>query len=146
MFLGEHQHTLDAKGRVSLPAKFRGEMTGEQSLVIGKGLDECLYVYPADEYEKFTSDLLARQDFDPRVRRMRRFFMSGAMPVDLDSAGRIGIPPVLREYASLSRDVVVIGNGSRIEVWDAAKWSDYNGGDEGSFEELAQELADAGLL
>jgi MraZ protein len=146
MFLGEHQHTLDAKGRVSLPAKFRLEMTAGQGLVVGKGLDACLFVYLADDYESFTAELLERQDFDPRMRRMRRFFMAGATPVELDSAGRIGIPPVLREYAGLNRDVVVIGNGNRIEIWDADAWTDYNGGAEGSVEDLARELADAGLL
>jgi MraZ protein len=146
MFLGEHQHTLDAKGRVSLPAKFRAEMTAEQNLVIGKGLDACLYVYPAEEYEDFTTDLLKRQDFDPRIRRMRRFFMSGATPVELDAAGRIGIPPVLREHAGLAKDVVVIGNGNRIEIWDAEAWRAYNGEDQTSVEDLARELADAGLL
>jgi len=146
MFLGEHQHTLDAKGRVSLPAKFRLELTAEQSLVVGKGLDSCLYVYPAEEYDAFIGDLLKRQDFDPRVRRMRRFLMSGATPVELDSAGRISITPVLREFAGLTKDVVVIGNGPRIEIWDAKAWDAYNGADEGAVEDLAQELAEAGLL
>jgi MraZ protein len=147
MFLGEHQHTLDAKGRVSLPAKFRSEMTAEQSLVVARGLDGCLYVYSSEAYDAFTTELLTRQDFDPRIRKMRRFFMSGATPVELDSAGRIGIPSVLREYAGLSKDVTVIGNGTRIEIWDAGTWAAYNDEAEGgSVEDLAQELAEAGLL
>lgn len=144
MFLGDYQHTLDAKGRVSLPAKFRAEMTGK--LVIAKGLEKCLYVYPADVYAQFVEKLLSREDFDERVRRMRRFFIAGAVEAELDSAGRITLPPVLREYASLSKDVAVTGNGNRIEIWDAAAWDDYNSAGEGLIGDLAGELSSAGLL
>ncbi len=145
MFLGDHQHTLDAKGRVSLPAKFRAEMTGK--MVVAQGLDACLYVYPADEYNAFVAELAARADFDPRVRKVRRFFTSGATETEFDSAGRISLPLVLREYAGLTKDVAVTGNGTRIEIWDAAAWNEYkSGGDQGSIEDLAKELADAGLL
>lgn len=144
MFLGDHQHTLDAKGRVSLPAKFRAEMTGK--LVIAKGFEDCLYVYSADEYNRFVEELLATEDFDPRMRRIRRFFTSGAVEAELDSAGRISLPPVLREYAGLKKDIAVTGNGNRIEIWDSEAWAAYNGEDEGSIEDLAKELAAAGLL
>ena len=144
MFLGDHQHTLDAKGRVSLPAKFRAEMTGK--LVIAKGFEDCLYVYSADEYNRFVEELLATEDFDPRMRRIRRFFTSGAVEAELDSAGRISLPPVLREYAGLKKDISVTGNGNRIEIWDSEAWAAYNGEDEGSIEDLAKELAAAGLL
>ena len=144
MFLGDHQHTLDAKGRVSLPAKFRAEMTGK--LVIAKGFEDCLYVYSADEYNRFVEELLATEDFDPRMRRIRRFFTSGAVEAELDSAGRISLPPVLREYAGLKKDIAVTGNGNRIEIWDSVAWAAYNGEDEGSIEDLAKELAAAGLL
>jgi len=144
MFLGDHQHTLDAKGRVSLPAKFRAEMTGK--LVVAKGLDSCLYVYPAGEYTRFVSELLSRQDFDPRVRQMRRFFISGAVETELDSAGRVSLPGNLRDYAGLGKDVAVTGNGNRIEIWDAGKWAEYNASTADSIGDLAQELANAGLL
>ena len=144
MFLGDHQHTLDAKGRVSLPAKFRAEMTGK--LVIAKGFEDCLYVYSADEYNRFVEELLTTEDFDPRMRRIRRFFTSGAVEAELDSAGRISLPPVLREYAGLKKDIAVTGNGNRIEIWDSGAWAAYNGEDEGSIEDLAKELAAAGLL
>jgi MraZ protein len=144
MFLGDYQHTLDAKGRVSLPAKFRADMTGK--LVIAKGFEDCLYVYSADEYNRFVEELLATEDFDPRMRRIRRFFTSGAVEAELDSAGRISLPPVLREYAGLKKDIAVTGNGNRIELWDAEAWAAYNGEDEGSIEDLAKELAAAGLL
>jgi MraZ protein len=144
MFLGDYQHTLDAKGRVSLPAKFRAEMTG--SVVVAKGLDECLYIYPADEYAKFTASLVAGNDFDPRKREVRRFFMTGASETELDSAGRVSLPAGLRAYAHLTKDVAVTGNGNRIEIWDAGAWSSYNGASTDKIEDLAKELADAGLL
>jgi MraZ protein len=143
MFLGDHQHTLDAKGRVSLPARFRAEMTG--SLVVAKGFDKCLYVYPKDAYEKFVAELTSREDFEPRVRRVRRFFMAGASEVELDSAGRVSLPANLREFAGLKRDVAVTGNGNRIEIWDAEAWESYSEVGE-SVEDLAKELADSGLL
>ncbi len=143
MFLGDYQHTLDAKGRVSLPAKFRAEMTGK--LVVAKGLDTCLYVYPAEEYARFVEELVSKEDFDPRVRQVRRFFTSGAVEAELDSAGRVSLPPLLREYAALKKDVSITGNGNRIEIWDAEAWDSYGEGGE-SIEDLAKELADAGLL
>lgn len=143
MFLGDYQHTLDAKGRVSLPARFRAEMTGR--LVVVNGLDRCLYVYPADEYEAFIADLVAEEDFEPRKRKVRRFFTAGAVDVELDSAGRVSIPPKLREYAGLEREVAVTGNGNRIEIWNAEAWDSYSEAGE-SIEDLAKELADSGLL
>ena len=144
MFLGDYHHTLDAKGRVSLPAKFRAEMTG--SLVVSKGLDDCLYVYSAEEYRRFVNTLTSGNDFDPRTRRLRRFFVAGAQDVELDSAGRISLSPVLREYAGLKKEIAVTGNGNRIEIWDSEAWATYNGEGEGSIEDLAEELAEAGLL
>ena len=144
MFLGDYQHTLDAKGRVSLPAKFRQEMTGK--LVIAKGFEECLYVYPADEYAKFVERLMARDDFDPRFRTVRRFFTAGAVETELDAAGRVTVPTHLRDYAGLSKDVSVTGNGNRIEIWDSGKWSGYSRDTAGQVDDFAKELADAGLL
>lgn len=143
MFLGDHQHTLDAKGRVSLPSKFRTRMTG--SVVISKGLDSCLYITTPEEFERSNAELLAKEDYDPRIRRLRRIVMGGATEVDIDSAGRVSIPAKLRAYAGLDRDVIVTGNGNRIEVWDADEWAGYSEVGE-SMEDLAKELAEAGLL
>ncbi|MHB1018224.1 MAG: division/cell wall cluster transcriptional repressor MraZ [Coriobacteriia bacterium] len=144
MFLGEYQHTLDAKGRLSLPAKFRGAMAG--TIVVAKGLDHCLYVYAPAEHEQFLKQLTDRGDFDPRFRGVRRFFAAGASPVEFDSAGRISIPAVLREYANLDRDIAVIGNGDRVEIWDAAAWATYNSETEGRIEDVTRELAELGIL
>jgi MraZ protein len=144
MFLGDYQHTLDAKGRVSLPAKFRADMTGK--LVIAKGFDECLAVYSVDEYDEFVGTLMAKQDFDPEVRLLRRKLTAGAQEVELDSAGRISLPQQLRDYAGLKKDVAITGNGNRIEIWDSERWAAYVGDDGGSIEDLASKLATAGLL
>jgi MraZ protein len=143
MFLGEYQHTLDAKGRVSLPAKFRIQMTGK--VVVAKGLDKNLYVYQAEEYERFVEGLTERNEFNARVRQLRTFFTGGADETDLDSAGRVRIAPELRKHADLDKDVTVIGNGNKIEIWDTAKWQKYNSAAAGSIDDIAQELADAGL-
>ncbi len=144
MFLGEFHHTLDAKGRVSMPSKFRTQMTG--SVVIVKGFENCLYVYPSEAYDSFLSGLLAREDFDPRIRQLRRRFTAGAVEVELDTAGRVSLPPKLREHAGLAKDVAITGTGNRIEIWDAETWSAYEGEIEQNAEDLARELADAGLL
>ena len=88
---------------------------------------------------------MEREDFEPRVRKVRRFFTTGAVDVELDSAGRISLPAKLRDYAQLEKDVAVVGNGNRIEIWDSAAWETYGESGE-SIEDLAKELADAGLL
>lgn len=144
MFLGEYQHTLDAKGRLSLPAKFRAQMAG--SYVVAKGLEGCLYVYSPEDYANFLAQLTERGDFDKKFRQVRRFFTAGAKEDELDSAGRLSIPATLREYASLDREVTVIGNGDRMEIWDAVAWSAYNGETEDRIEEVTSELAELGLL
>jgi MraZ protein len=144
MFLGDFQHTLDAKGRVSLPAKFRADMTGK--LVIAKGFERCLYVYPAEEYREFIDRLTERDDFNPQYRKVRRFFTTGAVEAELDSAGRISLPPHLREYAGLDKDVSITGNGNRLEIWNATEWAAYCGSTTESIEHDAEALADLGLL
>jgi MraZ protein len=144
MFLGEHQHTLDAKGRLSLPAKWRLMLEGR--LVVAKGLEGCLYVSTVEEYERFLSQLTERGDFDPKFRQVRRFFTSGAAEAPLDGAGRMSIPQALRDYAHLGRDVAVIGNGDRIEIWDAETWAAYNGETTDRIEDVTRELAELGIL
>ncbi len=144
MFLGDYQHVLDAKGRVSLPAKFRADMTGR--IVVVKGLDESLYIYSTEEYQRFVAGLMTGTDFDPRKRELRRFFTAGAHETELDSAGRVSLPSNLRDHAGLTKEVAVTGNANRIELWDAGRWAAYNGATAERIEDLAQELADAGLL
>ncbi len=144
MFLGDFQHTIDAKGRVSLPAKFRNQLSG--SIVVAKGLEGCLYVYPGEAYNAFLGRLMQGNDFDPEARRVRRFFTSGAVETELDAAGRVMLPPVWREYAKLGRDVSITGNGDRIEIWDTREWAAYNGETTEHIEDAAGELAAKGIL
>lgn len=144
MFLGEYQHTLDAKGRLSLPVKFRNQMAG--AYVVVKGIEKCLYVFSPAEYEAFLAQLMERGDFGKDFRQVRRFFTAGAKEDELDSAGRMSVPANLREYAKLERDVTVIGNGDRIELWDAEAWAAYNGEAESRIEDVTSELAELGIL
>jgi MraZ protein len=144
VFLGEYQHTLDAKGRVSLPRKFR-DGTGSK-LVVSKGLENCLYVYPADGYRQFLENLMSASDFDRNSRAVRRFFTAGATEVDIDSAGRVSLTPVLRDFASLGKDVIVAGVGDHIEIWDAEAWAAYEDENATTIEDAAEELARTGIL
>lgn len=144
MFLGEYQHTLDAKGRVSLPRKFRDE-TGTH-VVVSKGLEKCLYVYPAQGYREFLGNLLSASDFDRNSRAVRRFFTAGATEVDIDSAGRVSVSPELRKFAGLSREVVIAGVADHIEIWDAAAWAAYEDESAPTIEDAAEALAASGLL
>lgn len=144
MFLGEYEHTVDAKGRVALPKRFRDDVTGK--LVASKGLEGCIYVYRAEDHAPALTSLLEGADFDPEKRKVRRFFTSGATEVELDKAGRVMLSAVLREHAGIAKDVTVIGNGERIEVWDREKWRAYNADMDSSIEESAAELVAKGLL
>jgi MraZ protein len=103
-------------------------------------------VHPAPEYATFLAKIMAGNDFDPQFRGVRRFFTAGAKEIELDSAGRISLPPVLRDYAGLNKDVDIIGNGDRVEIWDSGKWAAYNGETTGTIEDAAGELAAKGIL
>ena len=144
MFLGEYQHTLDAKGRLSLPVRFRNQLSGDY--VVVKGIEKCLYVFSPEGFEAFLARLTERGDFGKDIRIVRRFFTAGAKPDELDSAGRISIPASQREYANLGRDVAVIGNDDRIEIWDVAAWAAYNSEAENRIEEVTSKLAELGIL
>jgi len=144
VFLGEYQHTLDAKGRVSLPRKFRDEIGVH--VVVSKGLDNCLYVYPAEGYRAFLDNLLSASDFDRNSRAVRRHFTAGATDVDIDGAGRVSVSQALREFAGLTRDVVVAGVADHIEIWDAAAWAAYEDASAPTIEDAAEALARSGIL
>lgn len=122
MFMGEYNHTVDAKGRLIVPAKFR-EALGEE-FVVTKGLDGCLFVYPMEEWknieEKFRNIPLTTKD----ARKFSRFFFSGAATCEVDKQGRILIPTVLREFAGLQKDAVLAGVFNRIEIWSKERWMD----------------------
>ena len=115
MLMGEYNHTIDAKGRLIVPAKFR-EVLGDE-FVVTKGLDNCLFVYPNDEWQKFEEKLQTLPLTNKNARQFTRFFLAGAASVEVDKQGRILLPSVLREFAGLEKDVVLVGVASRIEIW-----------------------------
>ena len=124
MFFGEYEHSLDAKGRIILPAKFRDRLEGGG--FITKVLDGCLAVYPADEFDKVANDMLEKARRGGMERNVARSFAAGTAEVLPDRQGRMAIPANLREFAGLEREVTVTGAINRIEIWDATRWRDVN--------------------
>jgi MraZ protein len=138
MFLGTHTPRLDDKGRLALPARFRPELEG--GLVICKGQDRCLFVFPTGEFGRFTEALRNAPVTDRRVRDYGRVLFASASHEIPDGQGRITVPAPLRQYAGLSKECVVIGANSRIEVWDADAWQAYLDGTEQAFADIAEEV------
>ena len=138
MFLGTHQPRLDDKGRMILPAKFRERLA--PGLVVTRGQERCLYVFPMEEFMRVADDLRAAPVTSKAVRDYLRVFLSGASDEIPDKQGRVTIPANLREYAGLSRECTVIGAGSRLEVWDTAAWEAYLAGTEQAFADQAEEV------
>jgi MraZ protein len=120
MFLGEHQHSLDAKGRVILPARFRDQLEG--GAVMARALDGCLAVYPTSEFDRVARKLREARERGPRERQAARTFFSGAAEITPDKQGRVAVPQHLREYAALEREVIVAGSFDHIEIWDARRF------------------------
>ncbi|MDI6710566.1 MAG: division/cell wall cluster transcriptional repressor MraZ [Bacillota bacterium] len=143
MFIGEYQHTMDAKGRLFIPARLR-EGLGDTA-VATKGLDRCLFLFSAEEWRNMEGKLrklpLARAD----ARAFARLFFSGAAELEIDKQGRILLPAHLREYAGLEKDVVVLGVSSRVEIWDREEWTRYSSAAGGSYEEIAEKIVDLDL-
>lgn len=143
MFMGEYQHTIDPKGRLIVPAKFR-EGLGEQ-FIATRGLDKCLFVYPLEEWKILEQKLKNLPVTQAEARSFVRFFFSGATECELDKQGRILIPANLREYGQLDKDVVFVGIASRVEIWAKERWDDYSATANENFDETAQRLVDLGL-
>ena len=141
MFMGEYKHTVDTKGRLIVPSKFREQLGDE--FVVTKGLDGCLFVYSKSEWEnieeKFRNVPLTTKD----ARKFARFFFAGAASCEVDKQGRILLPVVLREYAGIEKDVVSVGVFNRVEIWDKDKWQESNSYDD--MDEIAEHMADLGL-
>lgn len=138
MFLGTHTPRLDDKGRLILPAKFRERLA--PGLVVTRGQEHCLYVFPMDEFVKVADDLRSAPMTSKAVRDYLRVFLSGASDEIPDKQGRITIPGALRQYAGLDRELTVIGAGSRLEIWDTAAWETYLAGTEEAFAGQAEEV------
>jgi MraZ protein len=138
VFLGTHTPRLDDKGRLILPAKFRDELA--EGLVVTKGQERCLYVWPAAEFARITDQMRQAPVTSKAARDYMRVLFAGASDEVPDKQGRVTIPPALRGYAGLERECVVIGANSRVEVWDAAAWDRYLAEQEPAFSELSEEV------
>ena len=142
MFYGEYSHTVDRKGRLILPSKFR-EVSKENSIerfFITRGLDKCLFMFAEDEWrvqeQKFKSMSFTKQE----ARSFNRLFFSGAVDVVPDRQGRFIVPQYLKDYANLKRDVVIIGISSRIEIWNTAAWQEFSTKSQNSYEQIAENI------
>lgn len=140
MLLGEHEHTIDDKNRLTLPAKFRQAFAG--GVVLTRGMDGCLYAYTREDWERLVESRLAALDpLSKESRLMQRFFFSGAAEAELDKQGRVMVPAALLKHAGLGRDVVVAGVSDHLEIWDRAAWREQLKEVEGSAEHVAERLA-----
>lgn len=143
MFIGEYQHTLDDKGRIIIPSKFREEL-GEE-FVMTKGLDNCLFVYPKSEWIILEDKLKALPLTNRDARAFVRFFFAGASECVLDKQGRVLVPPNLREHSKLDKEAVVIGVSTRMEIWSKDEWDAYNDYDNLSYDSIAENMAALGI-
>ena len=143
MFMGEYSHTIDTKGRLIIPSRFREEL-GE-TFVVTKGLDGCLFVFSDEEWKAFEIKLKSLPLTNKNARQFARFFVAGATPCELDKQGRILLPATLREFAGLEKDVVLTGMLNRIEIWSTDKWNENNSLDDVAMDEIAEQMTDLGL-
>lgn len=143
MFIGEYQHSIDAKGRMAVPAKFRGKL--KSGAVVTRGLDNCLFLYPKDEWEKLAEKLSQLPISQANTRAFARLMLAGAMDVKIDSLGRILIPEYLRQYAGMTKKAVVAGLFNRLEIWDEKQWDVYKKGTEKNSGEIAEKLGELGV-
>ncbi|MDE6844221.1 MAG: division/cell wall cluster transcriptional repressor MraZ [Lachnospiraceae bacterium] len=141
MFMGEYNHTIDAKGRLIVPSKFR-ESLGD-TFVVTKGLDGCLFVYDNEEWTAFEEKLKSLPITNKEARQFVRFFLAGAAEVEVDKQGRILVPNILREFAQISKDVVLIGVASRIEIWSKERFDGMAAYED--MDEIAEHMAELGL-
>ena len=142
MFMGEYNHTIDAKGRLIIPARFR-ELLGEE-FILTKGLDGCLSIYPLDEWNAFETKLRALPLTNKNARTFTRFFVAGATNCELDRQGRVLVPQPLREFAGLEKEVVLTGNLNRIEIWSKEKWSENCNYDD--MDSIAESMRDMDII
>jgi MraZ protein len=143
MLLGEYEHTIDDKNRLTLPAKFRRAF--EDGIVVTRGLDGCLFAWTQEGWENYRDSTLATlHPLSQQGRRMHRHFFSGASETTPDKQGRVSIPPALLKHAKLGHDVVVAGVNDRLEIWDRATWKRELAEVEGSAEDVAERLAAQG--
>ena len=143
MLIGEYEHSLDVKGRLIMPAKLREDI-GEK-FIITKGLDGCLFGFSLSEWTNFEEKLKSLPLTNKNARDFVRFFLSGAVNVEIDKQGRFLVASNLREYASMEKEIVIIGVGTRIEFWSKDKWNQYNSSDNISADTLAENMTMLGI-
>ncbi len=143
MFIGEYSHSLDTKGRLAVPAKFRKEIA--RGAVVTRGLDSCLFLYPKEEWLKLAQKLAGLPISQAKSRAFARLMLAGAMDVSVDRQGRILIPGYLRQYAQMKRQVVIAGLFNRLEIWDAEIWNKYKAQTEKNSGEIAEAMGELGV-
>ena len=141
MFTGEYHHSIDAKGRLIVPSKFR-ELLGNE-FVVTKGLDGCLFVYSSEEWQRIETSFKEKPLTSAEARKFMRFFFAGASVCELDKQGRINLPANLITYAGIDKDVVSAGVLSRVEIWSKERWDDANSYE--NMDEFAEHMAELGL-
>lgn len=143
MFIGEYTHSLDSKGRMNLPAKFRRDL--KEGVVITRGLDRCLSVYPRTQWQELAEKLAALPISNSKSRAFARLMLAGAWDAELDSQGRIAVPEYLRTYAGISKHAVVAGLGDRMEIWDEDSWQSYKAKTEEESDAIAEAMGELGV-
>jgi MraZ protein len=143
MFIGEYKHSIDSKRRLALPSKFRSDFKGK--VVVTRGLDQCLFVYPMSEWKKIAEKLGNMPVGEKNTRSFVRLMLAGAIDLDLDSQGRIIIPDYLKNYAKLKKGVTVAGLFNRLEIWDERAWDKYKTGAEKDQDKIAEQLGKLGI-
>lgn len=143
MFIGEYTHTLDPKGRLAVPTKFRVSL--KAGAVITRGLDNCLFLYTLEEWQKLAEKLAALPLSQGNARAFARLMLAGAMDAELDSQGRVVIPEYLRQFAHLQKEIVVAGLYSRLEIWDKNAWDNYRAKAEEGSEAIAERMMELGI-
>ena len=141
MFMGEYNHSVDAKGRLNVPSKFREQLGNE--FVVTKGLDGCLFVYSQEEWKRIEESLREKPLTSKDARKFMRFFFAGAAALELDKQGRILLPANLREYAGIDKEVVSVGVFSRVEIWSKERYLENNDFDD--MDEIAEHMAELGI-
>lgn len=143
MFIGEYTHNLDEKGRLSIPVKFRRDLS--KGAVVTRGLDNCLFLYTKTEWEKLAEKLAALPFSQSNSRAFSRLMLAGAMDIEIDKQGRVVLPEYLRMFADLKKNVVLAGLYNRAEIWDEEKWKIYKNQTEANSNEIAEKLAELGV-